>query len=98
MMKETEPVSETSDSINVLTLLFAREHSFHIFIIRFIFIYLFRMLCFLFCVFCAFILFCVLFLFMYIVVSRVPKFTEQCHRVKIHLQLINITYIYIYIF
>jgi hypothetical protein len=69
-----------------------------IFIFLLFVLYLFT--CFICCafyfVFCAFTLFCVLFLFMYIVVSRVPKFTDQCHRVKIHLQLINIIYILTY--
>jgi hypothetical protein len=51
----------------------------------------FCMFCSLFCVFCVFVLFCVLFLLMYIVpLLFMYKCADQCHRVKIQLQLINI--------
>jgi hypothetical protein len=57
------------------------------------FVFLFCMFSFLFCVVCVFVLFCVLFPVVYIVVSflRVYKFTDDCHRVETQLQLINTT-------
>jgi hypothetical protein len=60
------------------------------FIIRFMFVSLFCMYCFIFCVFCVSV-FCVLFLLMYSTVSFlfVYKFTDHCHRVGTQLQLIN---------
>ena len=56
------------------------------------FVFLFCMCCFLFCVFCVFVLFCVLFLPTYIVVHFifVYNFIDLCHRVETQLQLINI--------
>jgi hypothetical protein len=49
------------------------------------------MICFLFCVFCAFVLFSALFILFYMVISFlfVYQFTDHCHRVDTQLQLKN---------